>query len=160
MARSSWTEQIPSAELQVIHDWIDSGAEYRAADLYRHLNMARYCRPRTWRQYVQRRRRRRQAQEESGRLPPSSFSPQSLEQLTLDAIGQALLQGTIPEYRLHSILTAIQRLKLVELRRQIHEEARAALRRELEARQATGREALAIGEVVDLVDRVMRGEAA
>ena len=56
-----WTVKVPSHELQAINDWIDSDANYQASDIYSRLNLVRYCCPRTFRGYVQRRRVGRRA---------------------------------------------------------------------------------------------------
>lgn len=101
---------MPTAELQAIHDWIDSDADYQASDMFRMLNLVRYTRPRTFRTYVARRRAQSKLRVAEGVLPPSSPSSAQLEELTRASIGKALLTGEIPAYALPGVLGAVMKL--------------------------------------------------
>jgi len=121
--RPDWTTKVPSEELQAIHEWIDDEANYKSIDIYRQLKLGRYTRPRSFRRYVEKRRESSRERVESGTTPPSSFSRDSLEELTRAAIGKALLTETLPAYRLHSVLSVIQRSKIAEVRQQAEQRA-------------------------------------
>jgi hypothetical protein len=159
--RPKWTSQVPAAELQALHDWIDSDRRYQAADIYRAQNLRRYCSTRVFRTYVQERRARLGERcEPEGSLPPSSFSQASLEELVRGAVGKALLTGDMPAYVLPNVVSALARMGQLELRREIREEARHELEQAAEKLTAGGTRALEYGEIVELVNQVMRGEAA
>jgi len=134
--RPDWTTKVPSEELQAIHDWIDDEANYKAIDILRQLKLERYTRPRNFRRYVERRRAESRERVESGTALPSSFSRDSLEELTRAAIGKALLLGTLPTYRLHSVLSAIQRSKIAEVRQQAEKRAQERHDKQMQAAAA------------------------
>lgn len=137
LGRPDWTTEAPSEELQAIHDWIDDESNYKAIDIYRQLKLGRYTRPRSFRRYVESRRASSRERVESGTTPPSSFSRDSLEELTRAAIGKALLTGTLPAYRLHSVLGVIQRSKIAEVRQRA--EGRAQEKYETQMAEAAER---------------------
>lgn len=108
--QASWTTEVPPHELQAINDWIDSEADYRAADIYRALGVRRYCAQGTFRRYVSRRRTHLKARAEEGSLPPSSFSLDLVEDMARGALGKALLTGEMPAYALPNVLQAISKM--------------------------------------------------
>lgn len=147
----SWTERAKPAELQEIHEWIDSQDDYKAVDLYRHLRIkARFgIGKRAWHHYVSGRREKSTQRIESGAGLPSPPSWAELDQLTRAAVGQALLLGKIPEYRLHNVLRLVQQQELVKIEQaaeqraaEIHEQKM----KELRARQAAALEELSATE--------------
>jgi hypothetical protein len=159
--RPKWTSKIPPAELQAVHDWIDSSADYQAADIFRAMNLRRYCTMSTFRRYAAERREdvaNRQSDVDSV-LPPSSFSQQSLEELTRAAIGKALLTGEVPAYALPKILSSLASIGGLELRRTIYEDAREKLRKAADEKTGGGQQTLTREDVYDMVDAVMTGGA-
>ena len=163
--RASWTVKVAPHELQAINDWIDSGADYQATDIYRALNVRRYCAQGTFRRYVGQRRTRIKARTEEGSLPPTSFSLDSVEDMTRGAIGQALITGEMPAYALPNVLQAISKMsraytaKEAEQRaRELHEQKMGQLKAAVETATNGGEKKLSLGDVVDLVDQVMKGE--
>lgn len=121
--RPDWTTKVPPAELQVIHEWIDSDADYAAADIFRHLNLVRYTRPRTFAMYVQRRRGESKERVREGSLPPSPFSARSVVQLAMDRIGKCLVTGEMPAYALAGVLGMSVKALLLELSGKLGREA-------------------------------------
>ena len=112
MANHSWTERVPTAELQQIHEWIDDEADYSATDIHRHLHLGERfnVHPRTFRRYVAARRGASRERIESGALSPSDCSPEDLEALTLSTLRKALLTQDIPGYALPRVLTGLARI--------------------------------------------------
>lgn len=157
--RTRWTATVPAAELQAIHEWIDAGANYAAADIYRHLNLVRYVHPRSFRQYVADRRAETREREEEAVLPPSSFSQARLEQMARDVLGKALLSGELPAYVLPKVLSSLAQSGGLELKRQAYEEARAKLRQAIDQQTDGGTKQVSRDDLYDMVDAIMRGAA-
>lgn len=143
----SWTAQAKPAELQEIHEWIDSEDDYRAVNLYRHLRIKERfgIGTRSWHRYVKARRDSSQQRVESSVGLPSPPSWSQLDELTRSALGQALMLGKLPEYRLHNVLRLVQQQELVKIEQAAETRAveiHAEKIKELRARQEAALEEL------------------
>lgn len=164
------------AELQAVHEMIDSAARPSAAEIYRRLNLGRYCGLRTLRRYVDARRARTAAGGASP-APRSSASGSSAQgpsrsdtlHLCLQQLYQKLLTGEEKVYAINGAIRALVDLAELDIKREadtrardLHELKLRQLRAAVEeaSTDAEGREKrLSRGEVYDLIDAVMRGEA-
>ena len=91
--RPTWTTKLDSAELQILHEWIDANEQYGAADLHRLFGLKKTVTPKTFRNYVRERREsavRGGTEAEPAVLPPRPFSDDELDVLARGAIGRAL----------------------------------------------------------------------
>jgi len=163
--RANWTDKLAPHELQQLHDWIDSERDYKTSDLYRLFALERKCSKRSFRAYVKQRRRRRVAGElADGAFLPSSPSLSQLKELARDAVLKSLISEEMPAYSLPSLIRTLTEVELAATEEQRkaerHEAWRAKLHAAIEKKSEAGQKSMTMGEVVDLVDSVMRGEAA
>ena len=116
--RPTWTTKLDSAELQILHEWIDANEQYGAADLHRLFGLKKTVTPKTFRNYVRERREsavRGGTEAEPAVLPPRPFSDDELDVLARGAIGRALLGGDVKAYQLPGILHALVARRKLDL---------------------------------------------
>ena len=94
--RKPWFTQLGRVEQQTILAQIDAGAG-SAREIFNGLNLERYCRPATFREFVTLRKRERAARrEDSGQLTgDESVSLEALEKALLLYLQRALVRGTV-----------------------------------------------------------------
>lgn len=153
--RTSWVAQVPPGELQAIHERIDSVADESAKSIFDGLNLVRYTRERTFRNYVTERRRERRWQEqrttddgdqgsgfgvqESASSSPSLSPDRLVEELLSEVLG-AVRQGRAPAYALPSMIMAVCKVRETDIREQAEKRAgelHAAKLAELRKKQGT-----------------------
>ena len=170
--RSSWTTKVSELVLDRINTRIDFTMDDAEA-IHLALNLQQYgVAKRTFRNYVAVRRRQRAARIEAGQVgPPGSASPQSLLQLSLDALTEAIVAKTINPAAIPSAVKAVVSLSELTLKEdaaeraeELHEIKLAQLREKMKVaideKTEDGAKELTRADVYDLVDKVMRGEGA
>lgn len=160
--RKPWIAKVPSAELQAVHERIDSREDEPPDAIFAALNLARYTTVRTFRAYAEERRRERDWRDErtagaegphAGPHPDplpggeggAAASPGGLLSRLLQSCLDAVNSGRMPAYAIPGAMQAAARVS--ELEYSAAAEKRAAELHEEKMRELRKRQDAALSEM-------------
>ena len=167
-------------------DALIDGRELSAREIHDRLNLSRFTCRSTMAKYCTLRRRERKHRRGQGAdgaaivwergtggqatsgTPATGLlaAVNELIELTIETARDEIAAGRVGKVRLSSLMGQLREIKeffdidLVAAQRaqELHEARIKSLRKEVEVQTEGGKKSLTMGEVVDLVDKVMRGE--